>query len=978
MTFDLVSAARDAFLAQTTESVVVLDLQERVLTLNPAALRLLAGPGAASPAGQPIANALKTWPALLTLCQTQAEIPAPLTIEHPSRQRFSVRLTVLRDENGRPAGRLLILRADPDEAAQSDFAERRRVEEEIRRLKELGEAVVQHAAEGIALLTPNGRITFINPAGAAMLGYAPEELVGRHWTRVVPQDQWHIIEAAEERRARGEADRHEVEMLRRDEARLPVQISGNPRYDPDTGQHSGSLVIFTNILERKRTEGALRRQAEQLANLNRAMQALTITLDTGEVLSALLRELQQVVPFDSASVFEIQGQHLVLVGGRGFPNLPELLGLRFAVDDPRTPSTVVVRTRQPYLLDDAPAQYAGFQADEHAPARIRGWLGVPLIFGNAVIGMLSLDKHEPGFYTEHHAQRALAFAAQAAIAVHNARQYKTEQDRRLIAETLREVSQAMSASLDRERVLAIILDQLARIVRYDSASIMLLAQGQLEIVAQRGLRNPEQLATRFDPAQLPNLAAVLDTQRPVIIADCAADPRWGAPLQGDDYIQSWLGVPLISQGRVMGVLNLDKAEAGFYTEREAELAVTFASQAALAIDNARLYSAAQAEVSERAQAQAALHRRSQYLAALNETMLELSSRLDLDDILRSIVQRAGQLMGTDSGYIDLVDPATDRLRPKVAVGALAESLSLEVKRGEGLAGRVWDSGRAIVVNEYDRWAGRVTAYSYQTIRAAIGVPLKSGERVVGVLGLAHAAPDERLFDADAVSVLEQFAQLAAVALDNAQLFRLEQERADELHQANERLQAQIVRIEALQAQLREQAIRDYLTGLFNRRYLAETLDRELAQAIRDRAALSVVLMDIDHFKKINDTYGHRAGDMTLQALGNLLHAQTRHGDIACRYGGEEFVVVMPGASAEGAYRRAEAWRQSFEAEPIAVGAQTIHTTLSLGIAAYPAHSHLAEELLRLADQALYLAKSEGRNRTVVYGAELSPNLPMPP
>ena len=194
----------------------------------------------------------------------------------------------------------------------------------------------------------------------------------------------------------------------------------------------------------------------------------------------------------------------------------------------------------------------------------------------------------------------------------------------------------------------------------------------------------------------------------------------------------------------------------------------------------------------------------------------------------------------------------------------------------------------------------------------------------------------------------------------------ERRRAEEgIQQANERLRAQLAEIETLQANLRDQAIRDALTDLFNRRYLDETLERELARAARDQVPVSAVMLDIDHFKTFNDRYGHKAGDDVLQALGRLLRAQTRTADIACRYGGEEFVIIMPGSSSAAALRRAEQWRVAFESLKIPYQDQLLHTTLSGGVATFPDHGATADEVLQAADLALYASKASGRNRVSV-------------
>lgn len=163
----------------------------------------------------------------------------------------------------------------------------------------------------------------------------------------------------------------------------------------------------------------------------------------------------------------------------------------------------------------------------------------------------------------------------------------------------------------------------------------------------------------------------------------------------------------------------------------------------------------------------------------------------------------------------------------------------------------------------------------------------------------------------------------------------------------------------LRSSLRIQSVRDPLTGLFNRRYLDESLDRELARAARTHRALAVVMLDVDHFKEYNDAFGHATGDAVLGALGSLLHDELRGGDIACRFGGEEFTLVLPEATLEDAVRKAHLLREAARALKIPPASRSI--TLSLGVAEYPEDGETAQGLLRAADLALYAAKEAGRD-----------------
>ena len=189
-----------------------------------------------------------------------------------------------------------------------------------------------------------------------------------------------------------------------------------------------------------------------------------------------------------------------------------------------------------------------------------------------------------------------------------------------------------------------------------------------------------------------------------------------------------------------------------------------------------------------------------------------------------------------------------------------------------------------------------------------------------------------------------------------------------LRDTNQRLQVQIEEIERLQSALQELAVRDGLTGLYNRRYLDETLEREVSRARRDGHPLSLVMLDIDYFKRVNDTYGHQFGDEVLKALAVALSHDVRAEDVACRFGGEEFLILLPNMPLDAARVRAEAWRRSVEALSIVHGEFAVHFTISLGVAAYPEHGKTPDDLTRCADQALYRAKHEGRNQVSVFSA----------
>ncbi|MDO9303073.1 MAG: histidine kinase N-terminal 7TM domain-containing protein, partial [Anaerolineales bacterium] len=158
---------------------------------------------------------------------------------------------------------------------------------------------------------------------------------------------------------------------------------------------------------------------------------------------------------------------------------------------------------------------------------------------------------------------------------------------------------------------------------------------------------------------------------------------------------------------------------------------------------------------------------------------------------------------------------------------------------------------------------------------------------------------------------------------------------NELKNTNKILMTKIFEVEFLKEKLQEQAIRDPLTGVFNRRFLAESLDKEVSKAERENTPVSIIMMDVDFFKTFNDSYGHKCGDIVLQDLANFLTENSRQGDIVCRYGGEEFVILMPNATLHDAYERAETWRQTYSAKSIRYAGNDLSICFSAGVANFP-------------------------------------------
>lgn len=367
------------------------------------------------------------------------------------------------------------------------------------------------------------------------------------------------------------------------------------------------------------------------------------------------------------------------------------------------------------------------------------------------------------------------------------------------------------------------------------------------------------------------------------------------------------------------------------------------------------------DITARKQAEETGREQRELAEALRDIAAALNRNLDHEQILDTILANVGRILDNDTVDITLIgeDNKTRIVRKKgyeVFGNVDVANLSLPVDETPSLA-RMVETGQPVVIPDVRVDPNWLPYDVVAWVRSYAGIPIRVSGKVVGFINLNSRK--KNFYHAGHAARLAAIAEQVAIAFTNASLL-------NELRQANERLQAQLAEISLLQAELREQAIRDPLTGLFNRRYLIEMLNREIERARRENWPVSIIVIDIDHFKTLNDANGHKAGDLVLQALGKLLLSNTRASDIACRYGGEEFVIVMPNVYPLVAFERAEQIRLKFEWLRIPFEEKDLSATISLGIAVFPQNATGGDEVLIRADRAMYQAKQTGRNRTVLY------------
>ncbi len=310
---------------------------------------------------------------------------------------------------------------------------------------------------------------------------------------------------------------------------------------------------------------------------------------------------------------------------------------------------------------------------------------------------------------------------------------------------------------------------------------------------------------------------------------------------------------------------------------------------------------------------------------------------DLDKLLDLILDKAVEALDAERGSLMLLDDQTDELMLKVVRGLGEEPLKRRVtlKIGEGIAGNVVKLGRPLLVNE-GYLDPRFKSFDFalnreKKVKALVCVPLKIEDKPFGVINIVNKRSGASSFSEQDLKLLQALASQAAVAINNAKLYEL--------------------------------AITDGLTKLFIHRYFQARLDEEIIRSRRYGQEFSIALFDIDHFKNFNDTYGHQQGDIVLREMAGIMKNTIRENiDIAARYGGEEFVVILPETNIGGAGVFAERLRKNVETHDFPGQDEPLHVTISIGCSCYPHSAEEKVELIKRADDLLYVAKEKGRNQ----------------
>ena len=564
----------------------------------------------------------------------------------------------------------------------------------------------------------------------------------------------------------------------------------------------------------------------------------------------------------------------------------------------------------------------------------------PLMVKDATVGVIAVDSYSDfAHFPPEEVETMTAIARQAAVVIENARLFEQEQKQRQRAEALSQIVAALSSSLSLKKVLIKLCQSVVDLSVADRCSFFLSEEGaeRAAPLMSLGIEDPSlwekfKGSAALEASQVHGMREALQSLEPVIEEHVP-----GSGLLPDYWVdtfnlKSLALYPLVHREKNVGVMAVDSfRDFVHFPPEEVETLDAVARQAAVVIENARLF---EQEQKQRQRAEALL----QIVGAA-------SSSLSLKKMLGTLCNSVVDLSVGERCTIFLTDKGTSTLVPYMSLGPEDE--------------RMWEKFRSLLPNprtpDIARVVGAIAGMRDPLIQEdvpatgllprdwveAFGIksiavyPLVAKEDSIGVMAV-DSFSDFVHFPPEEVETMTAISRQVAVLIENARL--------------HERVQ--------------QQAIADPLTGLYNHRHLHERLEQEIARAGRSRRRVALLMMDVDNLKLINDTYGHQVGDEALRLLGSVLRSSCRAEDIVGRYGGDEFMVILPEADATEAGRAAERIQANLAARCLEAEGKDVcaPVRLSMGVACYPSDATVLHKLVDAADSALYRSKQRGGGR----------------
>jgi diguanylate cyclase (GGDEF)-like protein len=656
-------------------------------------------------------------------------------------------------------------------------------------------------------------------------------------------------------------------------------------------------------------------------------QRLTTSLDRTEVFRLIVSEMNRAVATDATTIRIRRGDLLELVAWAGLTD--EVAGQMPTLSTTEDWYQEIEQGRRPWYRDDVRAdrQTEGGRRryERYDPiVTIASELVVPLLQDDRVIGVMSAVSFERRTWTPGDIEFAEAVATHASIAIHNADLFGEAQVRAGQLAVLQAASSRMSRQNTIASVGRAIVEEIRQIIDYHNCRVYMLEESdELLPIAFEGVVGAyekvdfELLRTRLGEGFTGWVGL---HGLPLLINDANNDPR-GATIPGTDEVdESMLVVPMRYDERVIGVITLSKLGLNQFDEDNLRLLSILADQAATAVESARLLTRSERLALE--------------LRGLLDMSSALSESLDPRQVADLIARHLATAMGVERCGISYWERSTNRLLtwgywPAADLEGVEPYFELDDYPDTR---RVLERQVTSVIDTHDPTADRaeVALLVQSGDRMLAMLPLVAKGTSIGLVELISRSP--KTFDATRLELARTMANEAAMALENARLYEDARKLAD----------------------------RDQLTGFFNHRYLHERLGEEVVRSQRSKTPLAVLMIDLDGFKLVNDTFGHLFGDRVLAWVAEELRTTLRASDIAARYGGDEFAIILPDTDRDAAWLAAQRILtamtdrayESPDRAPVSIGC-------SIGVAAFPIDGRTAQDLIARADAAMYRVKGVG-------------------
>jgi len=506
-----------------------------------------------------------------------------------------------------------------------------------------------------------------------------------------------------------------------------------------------------------------------------------------------------------------------------------------------------------------------------------------------------------------------ALSHQIAMAIENRRLLQQAWRRSEELRALNEIGRALSSMLDPDALLEKIFTEAQRLFNASSFYVALYNPARKELCFELENSDGVRLPKNTRPTGNHLTDYIVRTSQPVLIRENFAEEIRRLGVEPHRVSGSFCGVPLVVYNRTIGVMAVRGPQEHLFDEGHLEILRVLASEASIALENARLFREEQAK--------------SRHLTLLNNISRNTISTLSPEEMLANIAEQLDQGLTFDHMGIAIFDYASKEVVVRAEAGRRRGALNRRLVLSESLVGRVARTGRMSVIRDFAEEENDVNPVLDDST-SGVAMPILYADQLLGVLYVETVSPAS--FSEEDLPLLHTLADLIAGALHNALAFQKAQ----------------------------EEAITDGLTGVKTHRFFIDALSMEWKRSTRTGKPFTLALIDVDRFKSVNDFQGHLEGDLVLKRLGQIFEQGCRSTDVVARYGGDEFVILMPGTDAEQGLRLGQRLRCSVLADRLL---QEKNTTASFGLASFPLNGSTPQELIQIADASMYLSKHQGGN-----------------